>query len=77
MVSASVVWPGVGGGTMSLINANKAKGMLFYGLKVCRNDWAITFSDEDDSSPQGIIDEMWIWDDQREMCMEEKAMKKQ
>ena len=74
-------WAPVSDEVMKLINANKAKGMKFYGLDVSGEgiryfkpaDW-MEFGDG--AFPPDIIDSMWVWNDRRDMCYEEKTSSK-
>ena len=69
-------WAPVSNSVMELINANKAKGMKFYGLDVSGEgirdfkpaDW---MGFDEGAFPPEIIDSMWIWNENRHMCYEE------
>ena len=67
-------WANVGVDVMDLIRANKAKGMRFYGLDVFgayeESDWC-----HGDGRPSQIIDSMWIWDGERNLCYEDEDWK--
>lgn len=68
-------WTPVSESVMGLIEANKTKGMKFYGLDV--SDEGIRFKPEywmkleGKAFPPDIIDSLWIWDEKRNMCYEE------
>jgi Uncharacterized protein containing a von Willebrand factor type A (vWA) domain len=72
-------WMPVGEEVMKLIESNKARGMLFYGLDVTGEglrgfrpaDWI----EGSGAWPADIIDSMWIWDDDRSLCREEPLKK--
>ena len=54
-------WAPVSESVLGLIRANKAKGMKFYGL-------AVSLSGEVPRCP--IIDNMWVWDEKKNLCHE-------
>jgi hypothetical protein len=70
-------WSPVGDEVMGRFRESKARGMKVYGLDVSgegiRNfrpaEWMRT---DEGAYPPDIIDSMWIWDDDRGMCSEEK-----
>ena len=72
-------WASVGDEVMGLIRDNKAKGMLFYGLDVSgeglRDFHPAEWMDGEGAWPGDIIDSMWIWDDGKGECREEKKEK--
>ena len=54
-------WAPVSESVLGLIRTNKAKGMKFYGL-------AVSLSGEVPRCP--IIDNMWVWDEKKNLCHE-------
>ena len=62
-------WSDVRKEAMELIDANKARGMKFYGLKVSMlGDWEM---EGDFTLAAGkVIDEMWEWDTDLQQCRE-------
>ena len=68
-------WAPVSEEVMDLIQANKAKGMKFYGLDVsCERTSGFTpagwIRSAEEYFPPDIIDSKWIWDESRHMCYE-------
>ena len=61
---------------MRLIETNKAKGMKFYGLDIngvgIRDFMVPDYLPKYGAHPPQIIDSMWLWDEARGECREEK-----
>lgn len=69
-------WTLVSKSVMEVIEANKTKGMKFYGLDVSGKGFRNFKSEywmelEESAFPPDIIDSLWIWDEKRNMCYEE------
>lgn len=72
-------WAPVGEEVMSLIAANKSKGMKFYGLDITgegisMGDMRAWGASAIGGFPPDIIDSMWVWLEERAECRESRTM---
>lgn len=73
-------WSPVSAPVMERIRESKAKGMKFYGLDVTGEgirdfDAGVWYDGSAGAFPPQIVDSMWLWDDDRNLCFEESPQK--